>query len=325
MAIEIKGGGLLFRWGNPEAYRQGDIDDLRMFGSHGHNWIKEGLPNAGKILFFNNGVERPGEDFFSTIELLDPMIDNESNYIIENSQFAINSTEVVYGNADTELFGSTFQSNAQQLNSGGFLINSFGERRLFEINNDNEIIWEIKTNLGFESFLYPADFTGFDNFIPEIEIESGFIDGPMEVCLNPSIPIELSATTESDSIIWSTGDTTSIITISEGGSFYFDAFNYCSGEFLRSDSITVSEIEIDKPDPLTEIASPGAQVFLRFFPPFPYTVVWFDSPDNPNYFLNESLLFIDNIQSDTTFWVAYNSPQGCHSERVEVNLSLIHI
>ena len=185
-----KGGGLLFRWGNPEAHGQGNSDDLRMFGSHGHNWIKEGLPNAGKILFFNNGIERPSEDFFSTIELLDPMIDNESNYVIENSQFAINSTEVVYGNADTELFGSSFQSNAQQLNSGGFLINSHGENRLFEINNENEIIWEIKTNLGFESFLYPADFTGFDNFIPEKEYNVYFISSSSgDLCRSGSVEI----------------------------------------------------------------------------------------------------------------------------------------
>ena len=51
------GGALLYRWGNPRAYGQGDIANQRLFWQHMPHWIPPGLPGAGNILAFNNGNE----------------------------------------------------------------------------------------------------------------------------------------------------------------------------------------------------------------------------------------------------------------------------
>ena len=57
-----KGGDLLYRWGNPQAYRAGTKADRKLFSQHNAHWIPKGLPGAGHLLLFNNGPERPDGD-----------------------------------------------------------------------------------------------------------------------------------------------------------------------------------------------------------------------------------------------------------------------
>ena len=38
-----KGGDLLYRWGNPRAYRAGTAKDQKLFGQHNTHWIPKGL------------------------------------------------------------------------------------------------------------------------------------------------------------------------------------------------------------------------------------------------------------------------------------------
>ena len=42
-----KGGDLLYRWGNPRAYRAGTVKDQKLFGQHNTHWIAKGLPGRG--------------------------------------------------------------------------------------------------------------------------------------------------------------------------------------------------------------------------------------------------------------------------------------
>ena len=55
-----RGGDLLYRWGNPQAYRAGVYADQQLFWQHHPHWIPDGLPGAGNILIFNNGDEFEG-------------------------------------------------------------------------------------------------------------------------------------------------------------------------------------------------------------------------------------------------------------------------
>ena len=65
-----RGGGLLYRWGNPRAYRRGTAADQRLFWPHHAHWIKA-APGAGNILVFNNGWEFAGfeRDHSSVVEV----------------------------------------------------------------------------------------------------------------------------------------------------------------------------------------------------------------------------------------------------------------
>ena len=53
-----RGGDLLYRWGNDEAYGKGTRDESIFYWQHDVQWIEPGLPGAGNILVFNNGNRR---------------------------------------------------------------------------------------------------------------------------------------------------------------------------------------------------------------------------------------------------------------------------
>src|SRR5258708_37842946 len=74
-----KGGGLLYRWGNPSAYRGGGVKDQKLFGPHNAHWIPKGLPGEGHVLIFNNGMRRTGGAYSSVDEVVLP-VDAKGRY-----------------------------------------------------------------------------------------------------------------------------------------------------------------------------------------------------------------------------------------------------
>src|SRR5258708_38272913 len=65
-----KGGDILYRWGNPRAYRAGTAKDQRLFQQHDTQWIPAGLSGGGSMLVFNNGGGRPGGQQFPGDEIV---------------------------------------------------------------------------------------------------------------------------------------------------------------------------------------------------------------------------------------------------------------
>jgi len=73
-----KGGDILYRWGNPQAYRAGSSSDRKLFAQHDSSWIKSGHPGEGNILIFNNGV---GRGYSSVDEIIPPVNENGKYYL----------------------------------------------------------------------------------------------------------------------------------------------------------------------------------------------------------------------------------------------------
>jgi hypothetical protein len=137
-----KGGDILYRWGNPRAYRAGTTTDQILFQGHDCKWIESGLPGAGNILMFNNGPER----LFSTVvewDFPEPV----------NHSFSLNSK----GRYDPEVVSweynpvKTYQdwkfysgeiSGAQRLSNGNTLICSGTKGFFSEINQNFTVLWE---------------------------------------------------------------------------------------------------------------------------------------------------------------------------------------
>lgn len=198
-----KGGDILYRWGNASAYNRAPVSDQKFFGQHGVHWIKEGLNDAGKIMIFNNGNGRPGTDY-STIELLEPPQDADGNYILtENEPFLPENSAIIYGDLPEEEFFSAYLSNAQRLPNGNTLIMAGSPGRIFEINENREIVWayeiplsgdspgvqggNISNNASFRAYKFAADFSGFDNIEIEVgeTIESG--ENPIDCDLSTAV------------------------------------------------------------------------------------------------------------------------------------------
>jgi hypothetical protein len=166
-----KGGDLLYRWGNPEAYQAGDNSDQKFFGQHAALWVEPGYFREGNIIIFNNEVGGQG-NHYSSVEEIEPPIDELGFY--EYSQ------GTAYGPDEqcwryitpnpTDMY-SDICSSAQRLPNGNTLICSASQGLFLEVTNEKEIIW--KYNNPFPSWFiqksvseiirYPLDYPGLQN------------------------------------------------------------------------------------------------------------------------------------------------------------------
>ncbi|HEV3339406.1 MAG TPA: aryl-sulfate sulfotransferase [Pirellulales bacterium] len=147
-----KGGDLLYRWGNPRAYRAGKKEDQKLFGQHNTHWIPKGLPGEGHVLVFNNGGNRADGSYSSVDELVLP-VDAQGRYEYKPGTTYGPEAPVWSYTAPTKTdFYSFFISGAQRLPSGNTLICSGANGTLFEVTPEKEVVWKyvnpVKGGLG---------------------------------------------------------------------------------------------------------------------------------------------------------------------------------
>jgi hypothetical protein len=189
-----KGGDLLYRWGNPQAYKRGNPSTKKFFGQHHATWIPSGYPNAGKILVFNNGLNRPGT--YSSIDIIEPPLNTSNLYVVPTSTaFLPASLFWTYTAAVPSDFYSSNISGVYPISNGSFIITSGNEGLFFEIDSAKQTLWSYvnpvsnsgvltqgsnpTNNLVFRCNYYSANYSGFSaqTLTPLGEIE-----------LNPSVP-----------------------------------------------------------------------------------------------------------------------------------------
>ncbi len=142
------GGDLLFRFGNPKAYRGGSDADEILFHQHNPQWIHDGLEGAGHILVFNNGAGRKGEPFSMAMEFALP---TTSPGVFDLKKGVVNGPKDAvwsYGGGKDEKFFSSFISGVQRLPNGNTLICSGEQGRIFEVTKKGEIVWEYWNEVG---------------------------------------------------------------------------------------------------------------------------------------------------------------------------------
>lgn len=137
-----KGGDFLYRWGNPISYKRGTTEDQNTFGQHDVTWIPSGLPNAGKILYFNNGIGRPDGNY-SSVDMISPPMDESGHYIIEeDAPYGPDTLDWIYVAPNPSDFFSNRVSGAQQMPNGNVLICSGRRGIFFEVTPDGERVWD---------------------------------------------------------------------------------------------------------------------------------------------------------------------------------------
>jgi len=173
-------GDLIYRFGNPSAYKQGDPPGFleeghqQMYGSHNIHWIPEGLPGGGNFLIFNNGCYNP-RGFKSEILEITPYLDAngtdtgeyvnppDAGYDANN-----NSKQIVwsYRSNRENSFYSNYISGCQRLPNGNTFINSGATGHFFEVTPTGEVAWEYinpVTSRGARKFILDADGTNTFN------------------------------------------------------------------------------------------------------------------------------------------------------------------
>jgi hypothetical protein len=125
--IDHKSGKMVYRWGNPSAYGQGEPPswmnngDQKVFGSHNATYL-----GRNRFLLFDNGSERPEGNRSAAVE-----VDARTGNI--EWQYTASSSNSLY---------SARQGGAQRLSNGNTLITSANSGHLIEVTQDKQVVWD---------------------------------------------------------------------------------------------------------------------------------------------------------------------------------------
>ena len=175
-----KGGDLLYRWGNPAAYRAATSAEQTLFYPHDIHWIDDPLstdsPYFGQLAVFNNRVDPS----FSTVNIFAPPFDpNTNEYTLNGNQWGPEEFTLTAQHPIPEKLFSTTVSSVQLLPNDNLLICSGRKGYSFELTPENEVVWEYITpfdgpnpviqgdsstinNLTFRFKRYPSNYMAFE-------------------------------------------------------------------------------------------------------------------------------------------------------------------
>lgn len=140
-----KGGDLLYRWGNKLAYQKGVYEDKTLYMPHNARWIDKGLPDAGKVMYFNNGADRPGIPY-SSVEVISLPQSSPGVYQLNDSgTYGPDTAYWKYTDPVPQRLFSAFISGAQRLPNGNTLICEGNKGNLIEITPEKTVAWEYKS------------------------------------------------------------------------------------------------------------------------------------------------------------------------------------
>lgn len=152
------GGDLLYRWGNPEAYRAGTRADRELNGQHDAKWIDDGLPGAGNILVFDNGAERLGGKYSRVLELAVPTAGDGVYYRSADGAYGPAEASWSYTAQTPTTYYSARMSGAQRLPDGNTLTTVGDAGTLVEVTPEGGTAW-----------IYDADRTVLEGAAPGSE------------------------------------------------------------------------------------------------------------------------------------------------------------
>jgi hypothetical protein len=176
-----KGGDLLYRWGNPEAYNRGTTSNKKFFGQHDAKWIPKGLRYAGSIMVFNNGLGRGGDYPYSSVEIITPPVFADGEYD-QTLPYLPAKQSWIYSDSIPQNFIATNISGAQQLKNGNILVCDGPSGTFFEIDTLGNKVWKyvnpdatdgiaeqgtplpIQNNV-FKCIFYPMDYPAFQGHV----------------------------------------------------------------------------------------------------------------------------------------------------------------
>ena len=176
-----RGGDLLYRWGNPQAYRRGRIEDRMLYNPHDAHWIPTGLPDAGNVLIFNNGQTNSDEEYSSIDEISLPL-KADGTYEIEAGE-PFGPTTLAWTFEDRGKFFSPRISGSQRLPSGNTLICSGTQHVLLEVTPDAEIVWMYHNPPRFREPKDPSNARVIPSVadLPKETLDSLRIDGAVQM------------------------------------------------------------------------------------------------------------------------------------------------
>lgn len=166
--ISGKGGDLIYRWGNPNAYGMAGIESRQLFKQHDAAWIPKGIPGKGDISIFNNGVNRKPM-YTAYIELELPKLRNSRYQRASNKPFGPMAPAYEFSQFagdEPEVFFAPFMSGARRLPNGNIFGVSGIVSGMFEVTDKGEEV--LRTVPGsrstfYRAYKFPKDYPAFNS------------------------------------------------------------------------------------------------------------------------------------------------------------------
>ncbi len=145
-----RGGGLLFRWGNPHAYKAATLEQQKLFRQHDAQWIDDFVDSTyqyfGKIALFNNALPEQ----ISLGQIIAPQWDVATqSYQNEDNLFFPFDFAATFSHPEVAKGYSTSASSIQILGNGHVVMCAARQGRSFELSPEGELVWEYLTPLKF--------------------------------------------------------------------------------------------------------------------------------------------------------------------------------
>ena len=137
-----KGGDILYRYGNPNAYKRGSLNEQVFFNQHDVRWTLDGK----QLSAFNNNYSANK----SAVQIWTAPINNDGTYFIEGGESF--GPDIFDWEYSANGFYGKNMSGAQHLPNGNLLICEADDGRLFEMTKEKEIVWE---------YINPVNQNGF--------------------------------------------------------------------------------------------------------------------------------------------------------------------
>ena len=197
-----RGGDLLYRWGNPAAYRAGSAADQQLYWAHQTQWIKSGFPNAGNIILFNNGNGYSGNQrLYSSIEEIAPPVIGAGYRRPPGASYPPAAPVWSYTAKPPEDWYAQYQSGVQPLPNGNALILDSWVGTIFEVTPAGKIVWKYVNPLTADGPLRQGEPMPFDRRVPEAWDNRIYrtyryppdYPGLQKLNLTPGVPLELPA------------------------------------------------------------------------------------------------------------------------------------
>ncbi len=154
-----QGGDLLYRWGNPAAYRAGDESDQILWFQHDTRWVQDGYPGAGHITLFDNG-SYVGRESSRILEIA-PAMNADGSYNLVPGEAA---TGVIVWEFPLTSDFSFAMGGVQRLANGNTLISDTLKLHTYEITPTGVEVWDWQAPdkaYIFRADRYPPDYPVF--------------------------------------------------------------------------------------------------------------------------------------------------------------------
>lgn len=129
-----KGGDILYRWGNPQAYSAGTSANQVLKVTHDAHWIPQGCPRAGYLVAFNNGGQSNPQR--SCVDMINPPVNGYT--------YSLTGTAYSPSTYDRRHVGNGYTSNmggSQQLPNGNMLVTIALSGMIYEVDSNNNVLW----------------------------------------------------------------------------------------------------------------------------------------------------------------------------------------